>query len=95
MEKSLLYSFLQEIEDVGEMISDYEMQYQGVPILLKHYLKLGGKIIGFNVDSEFQNCVDGLILVDLRETQAKVLKFYMSKEGLDQFHNFHKIDAVS
>lgn len=93
MEESLLYTFIQEIEDVSEMISDYEMEYQGVPILLKHYLKLGGKIIGFNVDPEFQNCVDGLILVDLRKTQSKTLKFYMGKEGFQAFSTQHGLDG--
>ncbi|MCB1198990.1 MAG: glycerol acyltransferase, partial [Deltaproteobacteria bacterium] len=91
MEESLLYTFIQEIEDVSEMISDYEMEYQGVPVLLKHYLKLGGKIIGFNVDPEFQNCVDGLILVDLRKTESRTLKFYMTKEGHEQFSRFHNL----
>ncbi|MCB1197368.1 MAG: lysophospholipid acyltransferase family protein [Deltaproteobacteria bacterium] len=89
MEESLLYTFIQEIDDVSEMIADYEVAYQGVPILLKHYLKLGGKMIGFNVDPDFQNAVDGLILVDLRKTQEKTLKFYMGKEGFDQFSQHH------
>ncbi len=36
-----------------------------VPTLIKKYIKLGAHIISFNVDPEFNYCVDGMILLDL------------------------------
>lgn len=36
-----------------------------LPPLLKKYIKLGAKIIDYNVDPEFNNCVDGLIILNL------------------------------
>ena len=38
-----------------------------MPTLLKKYLKLGARILAFNVDPDFNYCVDGLIMVDTLE----------------------------
>ena len=57
------------LEELSTIISDMESNRAGIPILLKHYLKLGGRILGFNLDPSFNDVVDGLILVDL--TQAE------------------------
>ncbi len=81
---------IKEIEDVSEIISEFESDEKGVPILLKQYLKLGGKILGFNVDPDFGDVLDGLILVDLTKTQPKILKRYMGDEGLEKFLEYHK-----
>ena len=43
-----------------------------MPILLKQYLRLGGRLLGFNVDPEFSNVLDVLIMVDLRRTAPKI-----------------------
>jgi hypothetical protein len=56
-----------------------------MPILLKQYLKLGGRMLGFNVDNNFNDCLDGLVLVDLYDTDQKVLRRYMGKEGASAF----------
>ena len=36
-----------------------------IPTLLKKYLKLNARIIGYNVDPDFNYCVDGLIMLSL------------------------------
>ncbi len=38
-----------------------------MPTLVKKYLKINSKIIRFNVDPDFNYCVDGLVLLDLNE----------------------------
>ncbi len=62
---------------------------KGVPILLKQYLKLGGKVLCFNVDHHFGNTLDGLMMVDLTLTDPKVLKRYMGEDGLRTFQDYH------
>jgi len=42
-----------DIEDLSELVSDIEQKQTGVPVLLRQYLKLGGKLLGFNVDPDF------------------------------------------
>lgn len=42
----LPYSMVNEVQDLSELISDIEQNGAGIPILLKHYMKLGGKVSG-------------------------------------------------
>lgn len=56
-----------------------------MPVLLRQYLKLGGKLLGFNIDASFGNAVDGLIMVDLHRTDAKTLQRYMGREQAEQY----------
>src|SRR5882724_9801290 len=44
-----------DIEDLSDVVSDIEPGRAGVPVLLRQYLKLGGKLLGFNVDPSFSN----------------------------------------
>jgi hypothetical protein len=79
-----------DLDEISSWISAMEEDGKGVPILLKQYLKLGGKILAFNVDSAFGNALDGLILVDLTLTDPKVLKRYMGAEGFARFRRHQK-----
>ncbi len=65
-------TLLPDVDSISVPISDIETDGKGVPILLKQYLKLGGKLLGFNVDPSFSETLDGLVLVDLRQTEAKL-----------------------
>lgn len=71
---------LQDVDDCSALISSLETDGKGIPILLKHYLRLSGTILSFNVDKEFSSVIDGLILVDLTETDPKLLAKYMGEE---------------
>ncbi len=44
---------------------------KGIPVLLRQYLGLNGKLVSFNVDPAFNNALDGLIVVDLRNVPTK------------------------
>lgn len=78
------------IDEVSEVVSDLEWDDKGVPILLKQYLKMGGKLLGFNVDPNFSDVLDGLILVDVTKTDPKIMERYMPREDLMKFHRMHK-----
>jgi putative hemolysin len=85
-----LARFVLDVEDLGEPIADIEEDGKGVPILVRQYLKLGGKVLGCNVDPCFADVVDALIMVDLRETPPALLARYMSREGLASFCRHHR-----
>jgi putative hemolysin len=81
---------INSIDDVSMVVSDLEPDDKGVPILLKQYLKLGGKLLGFNVDPNFSDVLDGLILVDITKTDPKIMERYMPKQKLVEFHVMHR-----
>lgn len=80
---------VKNVSQLSNIVSEFEPDNKGIPILMKHYLKLGGKIIAFNVDNDFGNCLDGMILVDLAKTDRKKLERYMGKEPAEDFLNYH------
>ena len=54
-----------------------------MPTLLKKYIKLNARILAFNVDPDFNYCVDGLIMVDALEIPKGELDS-LSKEFEDK-----------
>lgn len=76
---------LQSIEEVSAAVSATEPDRKGVPVLLRQYLKLNATLLEFNVDPDFSDVLDALVLVDLRQAPATVLARYMGEEG---FRNF-------
>jgi putative hemolysin len=87
-----LCSALRDLDELAEPISDVEEDGKGLPILLKQYAKVGGRLVGFNLDRKFSDVVDGLMIVDLRQTDPPVIERYMGKEGYASFRHFHKLD---
>lgn len=72
---------LQSIEQVSARISDAEPDGKGVPVLLRQYLKLNATLLEFNVDPEFNNSLDALVLVDLQHAPTRMIQRYLGKEG--------------
>ncbi|WP_265594588.1 GNAT family N-acetyltransferase [Haloferula sp. BvORR071] len=78
-------SCLQSIEDVSAAVAAAEPDSKGVPVLLRQYLKLNATLLEFNVDPDFSDVLDALVLVDLRQAPATVLARYMGEAGYAQF----------
>ena len=79
-----------DLEDLSDCVADLEPTRTGVPVLLRQYLKLGGKLLGFNLDPEFSNALDGLIVVDLSKTEPKLLERYLGKAEAAEFLKHQK-----
>lgn len=82
---------VRKIEDVDSLIAEIESEAKGVPVLLRHYLKMNATVLSFNVDPAFNDCIDGLILVDLRRTAYKALTHYMGESGASAFLAYHNV----
>lgn len=78
-----------DIEHISALVSEVEIDNKGLPTLLKHYLKLDGQLLAFNVDHDFGSCIDGLIMVDLMKTDVKLLKSYMGAEQAEEYRKSH------
>lgn len=84
-EESGISSRLQSIEEVSAAVSATEPDKKGVPVLLRQYLKLNATLLEFNVDPDFSDVLDALVLVDLRQAPAAVLTRYMGEDGYRAF----------
>jgi len=82
VDQELLLDLSQDIGKLDKFIFEIESEY-GIPVLLKKYIKLNAKIIGFNVDPDFNDCLDGLVILDLFEVPYETLKA-LSKEIQDE-----------
>ena len=58
---------------------------KAVPVLLRHYLSLNGRLVCFNRDPDFNDSLVGLIIVDVRKTDPKTLNRFMGAEGSKRF----------
>ena len=85
---------LRDLDELSQPITDVEADGKGLPILLRQYAKIGGKLLGFNVDRKFSHVLDGLVVVDLRQTEPAVLGRYMGREGAARFRRVHASTAA-
>jgi len=74
--------------DLNDLVAEVE-KGRGIPVLLRQYLKLGGRIAAFNVDPDFNDCLDGLICVDLALTDERTLARFMGQENARRFLSRH------
>jgi putative hemolysin len=80
-----------DIQTVSEIVMELEPDQKGVPGLIKQYMNMGGNFLGFNIDHDFCDVLDGLTLVDLRKTDPRILSRFLGKEGTKSFLEYHKL----
>lgn len=78
------------VSELMRLIGEIEHGQKGVPVLLRQYLKLGGRLLGFSCDRKFADALDGLIMVDLRRIEPAILARYMGKAGTAAFRAHHE-----
>ena len=78
-------AFVQSEADITIALEELEDGKHEMPILIRQYLRLGGKIVAFNVDPSFGTTIDGLIVVDLLKAPARDISRYMGKTLYQSF----------
>lgn len=78
-----------DLQWLSEVVGQLEHDDKGVPILLRQYLKMGGQILGFNIDPKFSHVLDCLLMVDLTQTDPSLLVRYMGETGVQEFLTWH------
>ncbi|MEO8067629.1 MAG: lysophospholipid acyltransferase family protein [Flavobacteriales bacterium] len=63
-----------DLKKLDKLIADIEPKEHSMPVLLKKYLMLNARIIGFNSDPRFNDALDGLMLLDLTQVPGKVIE---------------------
>lgn len=80
---------LRDLDDLSNLISGIEPDGKGIPVLIRQYLKLGGRLASFSIDPAFHGAVDGLILVDLLRTDRRMLDRYLGEQGATSLLTYH------
>lgn len=82
-------AMVSDLGDVNTMVAEIEAQERGVPVLLREYLKLGGRLVGLNVDPAFNHSVTALVVIDMRKTEPRILSRYMGTAEAAEFLAWH------
>ena len=85
----LLGEMLPDLAELSSVVSDLEPDGKGIPVLLHHYLNIGGEVLEFSVDGSFSDVLDGLVVVDLTQTNRRMLERYMGSTGASRFLGHH------
>jgi putative hemolysin len=82
----------QSIDEVNGLVKRAESDGKGMPVLLRQYLKLNARLIGFNVDPAFGEVLDALMIVDLVTADPAILNRYLGRRDAAEFLAFHRKD---
>jgi len=63
-----------EFEALENLIETIEPSHFKVPVLFRQYLRQNAKFIAFNVDPNFSNCLDGLMILDIAQLPASTIE---------------------
>ncbi len=61
---------------LSALVSDLEPDGRTIPVLLRQYLRLAGEMVSYNVDSEFGDTLDCLVVVDLHTAPERLITRY-------------------
>ncbi|MFM1823867.1 MAG: hypothetical protein RI967_2133 [Planctomycetota bacterium] len=62
---------------LDRLVEEIERGERAVPVLLRQYLRLNAQLLAFNVDPDFGDVVDALMLVDIGQIDPRILRYYL------------------
>lgn len=74
IDTDLLVESSESLKDLDSLVSDIENTHIKIPVLLRQYLNLNAKIICFNIDPKFSDCLDGFLVVDTQNIPPEMLE---------------------
>lgn len=63
------------INQLDEFISRFEINNVKVPVLMKQYMKQNAKFIGFNLDPNFSEALDGFMILNISKLPTETIEF--------------------
>ena len=80
---------VQDVEDVSTLVTSLEPDGKGVPVLIKHYIRMNAKLLNFGVWKNHSNAVVGFMIADVTTADPKMIRRFMGDEGYARFRAFH------
>ena len=69
----------EKLQDLERFLATVEPNHIKLPVLLKQYTKLNAKFISFNLDPNFSDALDGLMVLTINNLPEEVLKLLNEK----------------
>lgn len=74
IDTDLLMAGEDSFKGLDNLIGEVESRNMKVPVLLRQYIALNAKIICFNIDPKFADCLDGFLMLDLEKVPHEMLE---------------------
>jgi putative hemolysin len=74
IDADILTASSSSLKNLDSLIGEIETSHIKVPVLLRQYIALNAKIICFNIDPKFSDCLDGFLVLDLESVPADMLE---------------------
>ena len=66
---------IRSADAIDKLVRDVDPAGQGMPMLMRKYLQLGGRVMGFNVDPAQGDALDAMLILDLQEVpKAEIVR---------------------
>lgn len=71
---ALVHAANADLKRMDKLISEVDPQASSMPVLLKKYLLLNAKVVGFNRDPKFNDALDALMCLDLTKLPERTVE---------------------
>ena len=82
-----------DLNKFDKLIDDFEPEMR-MPVLIKKYIKQNAKVVAFNVDPNFNDAIDGLMYIRIRDLPEDTIKPVL-EEISDQLKEFEEKNKKS
>jgi putative hemolysin len=82
------------VDAADKLVAAFEHEGAGMPVLLRQYLKLNARLLGFNRDASFGDALDALMMVDLVDVDPRILRRYFGPAEAQSFQRRHAAAAT-
>lgn len=69
-----------QFDALDALVESMEPAHFSVPVLFRQYLRQNARFIAFNVDPNFSNCLDGLMILDITELPPSTLEMLQQEK---------------
>jgi putative hemolysin len=72
-----------DVDTLSSEVAHLEPDGKGLPVLIRQYARFGGRLLAFNLDTQFSNVIDGLVVVDLKRAEPAAVARYIGRERFE------------